>query len=103
MDKYDEEIERLTKNPEAIFDAWCEPTCLFEFVTPNGNKVIRPDGNPCGCLTMVRQGDFAWTDELTAEIQADERLPKTGLMLTVEDLPVFAEWQRKLDKVLNRA
>jgi hypothetical protein len=50
----------------------------------------------------------AWTDELTEEILEDFRIPEIFAShdykprITIELLPLFAEWQRKIDKVLNR-
>lgn len=58
----------------------------------------------CGCITMIRGSNFyvAATPELTAEIRSDERIPKNADLIRVEHLPVFAEWQRKLDIALDR-
>ena len=109
-DKYDEAIAYLTEHPEEIYRAWhtcgTHPHgCLFEFCSPDGSNNKRADGEKCGCLTMVRGlskiGGVAWTDALTEEIRTDERLPKSGSEITVEHLPVFAEWQRRLDREIR--
>lgn len=116
-DKYDEAIAYLTKHPDAIQDAWQagdvheEAGCLFVAVAPEhqlyGHSVPFTSGGDCGCLTTIRCGDsrfaLAWTKELTEAIRADERIPKDPDDITVEHLPIFAEWQRRIDKELNRA
>lgn len=86
-DKYDLEIAKLTEHPELIKQYWgrCRP--LFQFCGS-------------GCLTQIRRGgNWSYTAELTAAIRADERIPKDVADITVADLPVFAEWQRKIDKM----
>jgi hypothetical protein len=98
MDRYDREIKRLTESPEKIIGAWRECMPLFEYASHDGHTEDLQHG--CvGCLTMIRQDDgmVAQTPELTAAIRADERLPTSGQAITVESLPAFAEWQRKLD------
>jgi len=54
---------------------------------------------------MIRMIDHyhAYTDDLTERIRADERIPDDPDRITVAHLPVFAEWQRILDKELKRA
>lgn len=53
---------------------------LFHCCTPDGRGGNRPDGKPCGCLIEIKYpqwptGDrYAWTDEWTAAIKADERI-----------------------------
>jgi hypothetical protein len=108
MDKYDRAIEWLTQNPDEIERAWGQPEftpvgcCLFQYANSSG--YIRSSVNGvCGCLTEVRRGNWsAETAELTNAIRADIRLPRSGATITVEHLPVFAEWQRRLDVELNR-
>ena len=41
------------------------------------------------------------TPELTKAIRKDPRIPKLPKNITVADLPVFAEWQRRLDKEIR--
>lgn len=108
MDKYDKAIEYLTEHPEEIKKAWgyCsthEAGCLFDYA---GSKF------GCGCLTLVRDSFLfpqkyhvpfvAQTPELTEAIGRDERIPYSENDITLDHLPVFAEWQRKLDKYLAR-
>lgn len=101
-DVYDREIERLTDrcnrsgDSEPIYDAWNTVSPLFALCSSD------PEGC-CGCLTQVRAFEFgAETDELTAAIRADNRIPDNPRAIGVLDLPVFAEWQRRLDRELNR-
>lgn len=115
-DKYDEAVDYLTKNPEEIYQCWNHPIsyragALFLPVSdklpasPNTVDLLprRGDGLMCGCLTMVRAGlKVAWTDELTEAIRGDARIPKTPESIKPEHLPVFAEWQRRIDKELGR-
>ena len=112
-DKYDRAIAYLTEFPEAIGDAWSSDGDspgwpLFQYATPDG-KIGARDNRTCGCLTTIRFGhdkDFgsvAWTDELTAAILADERIPRLIGDVTLAHLPVFAEWQRRIDRELGRA
>lgn len=89
-DKYDEQIERLRNTPELIYSDWDYGIGLFASVC-----------DQCGCLTQVRRSDF-WGENfpdrgVLAEIVADERIPKNGQDVTVDHLPVFAQWQRKID------
>ncbi len=124
-DKYDRAIEFLTEHPEKIKDAWghdlldvpaeLESDChdLFGYVE-NGRgtievweKHVRPDGEGptpfAGCLTQVKaRTHIGQTPELTAAIVADHRIPDDPDNITVDDLPVFAEWQRRIDKELGR-
>jgi len=125
MDRYDWAVQHLQRIDDdefqhAVQAAWDEPHdwdggSLF-LGTAAGGDVWAPrpcDGKPCGCLTQVKLGHqqrmngelsplVAWTDELTAAIQADERLPNHPSRVTKESLPVFAEWQRRLDYELSR-
>jgi len=99
MDKYDVAVDYLTQHPEEISEAWGWPDthpagCLFSYC---GDW----EDDDVGCLTMVRAGLSAATEELTLAIRADARLPDDETKITVEHLPVFAEWQRRLDKELR--
>jgi hypothetical protein len=108
-DKYDEAVEYLTEHPEMIDAVWNEPDefsagCLFGFASPDGSRMYAIGNNAtCGCLTEVKAGNFrAYTHELTAAIRADNRIPEDGSEITSADLPVFAEWQRRIDAGLGR-
>lgn len=104
-DRYDAAIEYLTDAPEEIIDAWSNPTthpagCLFSYAS---NSETAEEAF-CGCLTQIRNS-FAFsapTAELTEAIRADKRIPYNEEDIKVRNLPVFAEWQRRLDKELNR-
>lgn len=96
-DKYDLAIEFLTANPEQIPDAWNIPWsheagCLFAYTNSSS-----------GCLTQIRGTPdyYGGTLAQAAEIAADERIPENSSKITVKSLPVFAEWQRRLDRELG--
>jgi len=102
-DIYDKEIEFLTKNPHAIEHHWLTATPLFEFAY-NPTTCSGSDCYRVGCLTQIR-GDLqktAQTPELTKQIKEDTRIPQVRSEITVNNLSVFAEWQRKLDSELDR-
>lgn len=131
-DKYDRAIEYLTEHPDQIVKAWAhdcaagdEPELLDgELYPPNWTgrlfdvasdhkmysepqpeiALSNEDHRPySGCLTQVAAGThLAKTAALTLEIRADKRIPTDEYKITVQDLPVFAEWQRKIDRELGR-
>lgn len=112
LDKYDEAIEWLLDQDDvghAIYEAWDTPHMseggiLFQFATPSGEQSIAPwQPVQCGCLTQVRSQDrfVAWTPELTKTIQNDLRIPVDETGITEENLEVFAEWQRRLDREIR--
>ena len=107
-DKYDEAIEYLNANPDDIRIAWGAPMfhpagCLFEYASPSGETDVG-----VGCLTMIK-GNSRFSvykvdgihKELTEAIRADDRIPDLSCDITLNDLPVFAEWQRRLDKEIR--
>ena len=103
-DVYDREVERLTKaeerRPGAIMGAWqfgSEHSPLFD------SCATKRKSGECGCLTTVR-GLWcpAETRALTKAICADKRIPDDEEKVTPAHLPIFAEWQRKIDKLLGR-
>lgn len=105
-DKYQKAVEYLTRYPEQIGGAWSEPLshpsgCLFQFVTPSGKCQHDLYGLAYGCLTTIRDGFQAHTPELTAAIRADKRIPKCSSLITPRHLPVFAEWQARIDRELR--
>lgn len=112
MDKYDEAIAYLLAQEDfhdAVKTSWSNPLfikagCLFQYVTPSGELERDCDGLICsGCLTIVRAGiRRACTPELTDRIRADNRLPDSPDKITKESLPVFAEWQRELDRTIRQ-
>src|SRR5438045_1488958 len=101
MDKYDRAIKYFTENPEQIMLCWMFPktnthSCLFQHCGDRNDTDI-------GCLTMIRNGTHsAATDKLTDAIAGDERIPLNVEGIAVETLPIFAEWQRKIDLELGR-
>lgn len=100
-DIYEQEVKRLTENPELIRESWNKAEPLFKMV----NSERHDDSHllTCGCLTQIKGlGDKAYKDgkedlELTRKIKEDERLPGRAARITAEHLPVFAEWQRRID------
>lgn len=108
-DKYDRAIAFLSENPDYIKPSWFTPEksdipatkkahCLFQFASPSGRPY-----RDCACLTQIRSGEgAAFTVGLTKQISGDERIPKNPNHVRVEHLPVFAEWQRRLDRELRR-
>lgn len=118
-DKYDEAIKYLTKaikrNPNAFNSAWNNPLdyrarggVLFQFVQEDGFNFH----GSCGCLTQIKgELEDAQTKSLTRRIREDVRIPtkiptENSSVAEREEflsrLPVFAEWQRIIDKELNR-
>jgi hypothetical protein len=108
-DKYSKAMAYLKRRPGELHDAWINPEkhpagALFSFVTPTGMPHLLAGGEPCGCLTMVAAGQYpACTDLLTQAIKMDDRLPRDMHSITLDSLPVFAEWQREIDIELGRA
>jgi len=105
-DKYDRAINYLKSHPDEIYDAWDDSLhkahSPFAHCTPSGHMDFVAHGR-CGCLTEIRGGTkVGWTPELTDEIRNDGRIPSSPQGITVDDLPVFAEWQRRLDKELRK-
>lgn len=90
---YDAQIKRLTENPENIYGEWVGGTGLFAYC---GDKSLNPR---IGCLTMIRDGSLrvAATPELTEAIRADKRIPADATKIRPEHLPVFKEWQERID------
>lgn len=96
-DKYDLAIEFLKQAPATMIgEAWQDPEhheagCLFMWANKSA-----------GCLTQIRKHDcYLDGTPLVAEISKDERIPKNWDEITVEILPFFAEWQRRLDRELG--
>lgn len=119
-DKYDEEIGRLSSLhgdafTVAVSKAWGCGSLLFRYAGYEDGNEEDDDGNlrDCGCLTQIREdsgpcgfGVFAVSGEhredLTRAIAEDERLPDSPWQIEHKHLPIFAEWQRRLDKELGR-
>lgn len=114
MDKYDEEIKELTQLCKEsgdfcpIEDRWADPLCteLFKRVAST-KELTHIGGRMVGCLTQIKGFPCAYIAapnneydfRLTKEIQEDERIPTTVWGITLEHLPIFAEWQRKIDSL----
>lgn len=104
---YDVQIASLTKNPALIERQWSEAEGLFKCI----GGMAHPEA---GCLTMIRnsQDGKHWLgrmavingvvdDKLTQEIREDERIPTKCADIKVEHLPIFKEWQERIDKLQN--
>ncbi len=114
MDMYDRAVNFLKANPHLIADVWDDPKShftgiLFQAVTPSGCGEENPEGLFCGDLCEIHSFlAHGWTEPLEEAIGNDHRLPKifssnNGIpKITPDHLPVFAEWQRKIDVMLNR-
>lgn len=109
-DRYDHAIDYLMRHPMEIINAWGQPDthragCLFA-------RAHRKDCYNChhGCLTQIRgycgyplaSWNMAATPTLTTVIRADQRIPGRVEDIQLHHLPVFAEWQRRLDRELHR-
>lgn len=111
MDKYDEQIKKYKdiENPEQqrqqISNDWTKAMGLFQFVIDKRYKIEGP--NDYGCLTLIRAGEhFAYRGgnkdyELTRQIREDERIPKEHTDIDLDNVHIFAEWQRKLDEEIR--
>jgi len=115
MDIYSNAVNFFRNNPNKIPEIWDDPKShwagvLFQSVTPDGTSQINKEGFLCGDLCEIRSSCAdAWNLELQMEIMNDPRLPKIYAsnnyipQISIEALDVFAEWQRKIDKALNRS
>ena len=113
--KYDDAIAYLTANPAKIEKAWNMPVMYEDSGGVLFMKCHRlprsEDQNPlnCGCLTQIRldrtarviAADRCLAANLTAEIRADEKIPKRSEDIKICHLPTFARWQRRLDALLK--
>lgn len=120
IDCYDRAVAILTRHPELILFAWRSAPhafpheanrhtiklaeychCLFNYATSSRTM----GGCGSGCLTQIREHElfpYAETPSLTKAIYRDMRLPSDWRDITVDTLPVFAGWQRRLDIALDR-
>ena len=87
-----EDMEYLMEHPERIYVHWSVTSPLFA-------KVGKGPG--CGCLTQLRESNYFIAfargkvdDSLKQAIVSDERIPKQPSEITVDHLPLFAEWQQ---------
>lgn len=105
MNQYDEQIEHLTKNPQLIELHWISAKGLFKCI---GKDIIGVAY--AGCLTTIKRYPDNSTpikaiinghvhEGITQAIIADERIPARYTDITVEMLPVFKEWQERIDEM----
>lgn len=111
-DRYDEQIagilhvrdtEGVAAAKSLILEQWGAAEGLFACAGVTGSTSdTTVSGDWCGCLTQIRTGRYvAATDVLTAGIVSDERIPDCEVDIDFDDLPVFAEWQRRLDREIR--
>lgn len=106
-DKYARAVKYLKAHPWEIPQFWVNaspdgPGCLFQLARRNGKRITK-NGQFIGCLTQIRFGGWnAQTKKLTLDISADERIPDSVYRITPDNLHVFAQWQRRLDKELRK-
>jgi hypothetical protein len=99
FDRYMLHARALSTRPQDILGEWGDGVALFRIVDSSGR---------CGCLTQIRSWgtDYAASREprireLCMEVARDARIPAYPEDITVEHLPVFVEWQRRLDAELG--
>lgn len=108
MDKYDEQIAYLKVFPDRIEEDWNTAAGIFRIVGEDFHDGDR--WQLSGCLTQMKRKDGKHTEfyaiingelnlEITEAIQNDPRIPANFSEITVDMLPAFAEWQRKIDKL----
>ncbi len=120
-DKYDKAVAWLTKHPKHIENTWnrafCLPSQLAEIADITKVQKLAHKRASClfescgfhqrsGCLTQVAHGSSrqSGTPKLTRAIRADKgNIPKNGGAIKVKDLPLFANWRRRIDKELAKA
>jgi len=114
MDIYEKAITYLTNHPTRIPEVWDDPKShfsgvLFQAVTPSGYSEENLEGLFCGDICEIHSFmAHGWTEVLEEAIAQDHRIPKLFAnnnfvpKITVDMLPVFAEWQRKIDAILMR-
>lgn len=110
LDIYDREIARLTQEPELIRESWNTAEPLFRYIFNTSRRFSVDPNNAvpqllnCGCLTMYRTGFYrpeqlpTKLQPVAREIASDERIPRSEFDIQPHHLPVFAEWQRRLDR-----
>ncbi len=108
-DRYDQEVERLLAEPDfdfAISRAWNFPyedvpgAFLFGYCSKDRKGSSEEGG--CGCLTQIAGSMVGPTPTITNAIRSDTRIPDHYRQVTREQVPVFAEWHRRLDAELGR-
>lgn len=127
MDKYDQAIEFLKANPLRIRNHWLnainnnDPNySLFD----RAHRIGMPDdylkevralpehkgkiftAPDYGCLTQIKSCPGMYvgaTKEITDKILADDRIPSSPDDITVDNLEVFAEYQRMVDEEFSNA
>lgn len=109
MDKYDKQIEEIKSGHSTIKEDWYKAKGLFAFATDCKAELSSVEAT-VGCLVMIRNSsgivlaqDQELAKKLTNEILLDKRLPRLPEEIKEEHLPVFAEWQRRLDKEIRNA
>lgn len=109
-DKYDLAVEYLTAHPKEIEKSWrlngTKYHYLFRHIANRSFNHWQDVPSECGCLTLIRcAGDKYALDKdgavdlkLSDAIKCDTRIPKRAGLIDINLLPLFAEWQRRIDK-----
>lgn len=106
LDGYDKQIAYLSAHPDRIHNHWGNSIDLFEFAMGIDNFCKQG----AGCLTMIRRWNEHYVidnngrrdEELTEIIRNDSSIPVCTNDITIKSLPVFAKYQRIIDKKYNR-
>lgn len=101
MDKYDEEVARLTANPKLIYDTWNNyRSILFESLPGIRNCLteIKSCYRPNTGIGILVHGvvDERLTQELLADCNIPIDVSFNPNAIKVEMLPHFANWQRRI-------
>lgn len=106
---YESQIAHLTENPNDIKPHWSSGLGLFKLMGTGLDETR-------GCPTIIRNNEnkslghqqYAFVNgvpnhEFTEQLSKDTRIPKSIDDVTVEHLPIFAEWQEKYDELVSAA
>lgn len=102
-DIYDNEVARMTANPELIYRSWLNNNLLFRPVTRNGKEST---DSSCTCPLYVNRHDFRCHESILPELkQAIKAMPLISMappatQAQVDTLHFYAEAQRLADKMI---
>lgn len=106
---YDDQLKELIENfPEDMTNIWLQAKGLFKIVGFPDHTFDTNYPFDAGCLTMIKKGGcYAYINgeknlEITEAIRNDGRIPSDPKYIKPEDLPVFKEWQERIDMMSNK-